>query len=118
MAEVINFNEYLKEREVFLKATVNIVENDEYYDVASLDLGFKGGIRSNEDAKLFFKMLRPTIAGEIFFGLEFLDGEVLSAVKDGKRVYTEMGFWRDIENGKLILTKIDVHENKNFKKMY
>ena len=114
MAEIINFNEYVKKREAFLRVDVNIVENDEFFNIASLDTGFTGGIRSMEDAQLFFKMLRPTIKDDIFIGLDFVDSEI---IKEGK-TFTEMAVWRDNDNGRLVITKIDVNENKNFKKMY
>ena len=114
MAEIINFNEYLKKREVFLRAEIGVVENDECYNIASLDLGFVGGIRSMTDAEIFFKMLRPTIRDDIFIGLDFVDSEI---IKKGK-TFTEMAIWRDNDNGRLVITKIDVNENKNFKKMY
>lgn len=112
MAEIINFEEYLNKREVFFHVDVNVVEDEECFNIAGMDLGFKGGIRSIEDAQVLFAMLRPTIRDDIFIGLDFVDSEI---IKEGK-TFTEMAVWRDVENGRLILTKVDVNENKNFKK--
>ena len=116
MAEIINFEEYLNKREVFFHVDVNIMDDEEAFSIAGLDIGFKGGIKNNEDAQLLFHMLRPTIKQDIFTDLEFVEGEILSKVDNGKRIYTEVAIWQDIHDGSCVVTKIDIHENKNFKK--
>lgn len=116
MAEIINFEEYLKNREAFFHVDVNIMDDEEAFSIAGLDIGFKGGIKNNEDAQLLFHMLRPTIKQDIFTDLEFVEGEVLSKVDNGKQIYTEVAIWQDIHDGSCVVTKIDIHENKNFKK--
>ena len=116
MAEIINFEDYLKNREVLLEVEVNRVFNDEVFPLSSLGIGFTGGIRSNEDAQLFFNILRHEIASDLFYGYDFIDSEVLNKVDNGVRVYTEMALWRDSDDGHLAVIKTDVRETKNFKK--
>lgn len=93
---VINFMEYIKNREVMYE--VNIVDG-EFNDIATLQVKFKGGIRSEEDVESFINCIYKVIESnpQILDSekAEFLPEESSEVmVRDGFREFAEFGICR------------------------
>lgn len=93
---VINFMEYVKNREAMYE--VNIVDG-EFEDIATLQVKFKGGIRSEEDVESFIGCICQVIENnpQILDSekAEFLPEESSEVmVRDGFREFAEFGIFR------------------------
>lgn len=93
---VINFMEYIKNRESMYE--VNIVDG-EFEDIATLQVKFKGGIRSEEDVESFIKCICQVVESnpQILDSekAEFLPEESSGVmVRDGFREFAEFGICR------------------------
>lgn len=88
---VINFKEYIKNREAMYEV---LIVDGEFDDIATLQVKFKGGIRSEDDVELFIKSICGVIENnpQILDSdkAEFLPEESSGAmIRDGFREFAE-----------------------------
>lgn len=93
---VINFEEYIKNREAMYEV---LIVDGEFNDIATLQVKFKGGIRSEEDVESFINCIYKVIESnpQILDSekAEFLPEESSEVmVRDGFREFAEFGICR------------------------